>query len=231
LNALTRFLVTESSVGDTLLQVAEIAVEALPPARMAGVTLLGETGRPTTAVFTDEDSPAIDQAQYDSGNGPCLDAWRHRQVIVVDDVDKVADEYAEFSAACAEHGVYSTLSLPLVAAGTGLGALNLYAPLRNGFGAEHVDLGQDLAVAAATVLANASAYWTTYEHSLNLAEAMKSRSTIEQAKGMLMANSPHLSPDDAFQILSKASQRENRKVREIAQQIVDRAAPPRPPSV
>ena len=45
---------------------------------------------------------------------------------------------------------------------------------------------------------------------------------IEQAKGMLMARSPERSPDDAFDILRRASQRENVKLRDVAQRIVDR---------
>jgi GAF domain-containing protein len=227
--ALSQFLVTEMSLGDTLLRVSDVTTEALPGARMAGISMLAEDGKPITGVFTDPDSPAIDQAQYASGNGPCLDAWRTKTVIVVDDIDKVSERYPEFSDACREHGVFSTLSLPLVAMGDGIGAMNLYATDRHGFTADDADLAVDLAAAAAVVLANASAYWSAYEHSVNLSQAMKSRATIEQAKGMLMARSPNLTPDDAFKILSKASQRENRKVRDIAQQIVDRAAPPRPP--
>jgi AmiR/NasT family two-component response regulator len=55
---------------------------------------------------------------------------------------------------------------------------------------------------------------------------MESRATIEQAKGILIAQS-HVSPDEAFQLLVRASQRENRKLREIAAEIVDRAQKPK----
>jgi AmiR/NasT family two-component response regulator len=77
------------------------------------------------------------------------------------------------------------------------------------------------------VLANAAAYWSAFELSENLSEAMKSRAVIEQAKGILMAGSPKLDADGAFDLLRRASQRENVKLREIAQRIVDRrpAAP------
>jgi GAF domain-containing protein len=226
LSALSQFVVTETSVGDTLLQVSEITTEALPGARMAGISVLAEDGTPITGVFTDRDSPEIDQAQYESGKGPCLDAWRTKAIVAVADMDEVNERYPEFADACREHGILSTLSLPLVASGDGIGALNLYSSVRNGFTADDADLALDLAAAAAAVVANASAYWSAYKQSVNLSEAMKSRATIEQAKGMLMARSPNLTPDDAFEILRKASQRENRKVRDIAQQIVDRAAPP-----
>lgn len=55
----------------------------------------------------------------------------------------------------------------------------------------------------------------------NLAEAMKSRATIEQAKGILMAQKP-MTPDQAYDVLRMASQRENRKLREIARELVER---------
>ena len=72
------------------------------------------------------------------------------------------------------------------------------------------------------MLANAVAYWGAYDLSQQLTEAMQSRAVIEHAKGMLMAKSPHLSPDDAFDVLRRAWQRENVKLRAIAQRIVDR---------
>jgi AmiR/NasT family two-component response regulator len=51
---------------------------------------------------------------------------------------------------------------------------------------------------------------------------MESRAAIEQAKGILMARQ-HCTADDAFDILRRASQRENRKLRDIADEMVRRA--------
>jgi transcriptional regulator with GAF, ATPase, and Fis domain len=132
------------------------------------------------------------------------------------------ERYPEFSKLALAHGVQSTLSLPLVAGEQGIGALNLYANRPDSFSDDDEQIGMELATTAAVVLANASAYWTTFELSQNLSEAMKSRAVIEQAKGMLMARSETLSPDDAFDLLRKASQRENVKLRDIAQRIVNR---------
>jgi GAF domain-containing protein len=222
LKALSAFLVAQSSMGDTLLRVSEITTDAMPAAEMAGIALLGEDGRPTTGVFTDKDAPEIDAAQYDSGNGPCLDAWRQGRVVRLDDMDSGAEDYPEFAHAAREHGVQSSLSLPLLAGGQGVGALNMYARKPNGFTASDEAVGMELAAAAAIVLANASAYWEASQLNQQLTEAMRSRAVIEQAKGMLMARSPELGPDDAFDVLRRASQRENVKLREIAQRIVDR---------
>ena len=222
LGALSQFLVAKSSMHDTLLTVSEITTEALPAAEMAGVAVLGDNGKPTTAVFTDDKAPEIDAAQYDSDNGPCLDAWRTKQVVRIDDMEGAASTYPEFSAAAREHGVISTLSLPLVAGETGVGALNLYARKESGFSHDDEVLGMELAAAAATVLANAGAYWGASQLTEQLNQAIESRAVIEQAKGMLMARSPEMTPDDAFDLLRRASQRENVKLREIARRIVDR---------
>jgi GAF domain-containing protein len=222
LASITRFLVTDVSLGDVLLQVAQATVDAMPGAEMAGITMGSEDGTPVTGVFTDPESPEIDSAQYESGKGPCLDAWRTKQVVRVDDMNTSDDRYPEFAELALAHGVQSTLSLPLVAGERGIGALNLYANQPRSFSADDEQIGTELAAAAAVVLANASAYWSAYALSQNLSEAMKSRAVIEQAKGMLMARSETLSPDDAFDLLRKASQRENVKLREIAQRIVNR---------
>ena len=56
----------------------------------------------------------------------------------------------------------------------------------------------------------------------HLRAALRSRPVIEQAKGMLIAEHG-CSPDAAFQMISHASQRENRKVRDVAEAMVDKA--------
>lgn len=226
LRALSSFLVAERSLGDTLLRVSELAIDALPPAEMAGISMLGEDGAPTTGVFTDPRAPDIDAAQYAARRGPCLDAWRQGRVVVLDDIENAVDDYPEFVQEAQAHGVGSVLSLPLVAGEASLGALNLYAPAGKAFSQDDGALGGELAAAAAIVLANASAYWEASQLSQQLTEAMRSRAVIEQAKGMLMARSPDLAADDAFDLLRRASQRENVKLREIAQRIVDRRAAP-----
>lgn len=222
LSAMSQFLVAKSSMGETLLRVSTITTDALPAATMAGITMLGEDGKPTTSVFTDEESPEIDEAQYSSGRGPCLDSLRHAKVVRLDDMETAAAEYPEFAAAAQAHGIQSTLSLPLVVGDSGVGALNLYSPTTNGFSADDELLGMELAGAAAIVLANASAYWEVAQLSDQLAQAMQSRAVIEQAKGILMARSPEMSAEDAFDLLRKASQQENVKLRDIAQRLVDR---------
>lgn len=57
----------------------------------------------------------------------------------------------------------------------------------------------------------------------NLKRALESREMIGMAKGVLMARE-HCHPDEAFDILRRASQRENRRLVELAAQIVEQTA-------
>jgi GAF domain-containing protein len=221
LGALSQFVVSKTSMGETLLRVSQITTAALPAADMAGISLLGSDGKPTTGIFTDPASPEIDAAQYASGRGPCLDSWRLGQIIRLDDLDS-AHAYPEFASAARAHGVQSTLSLPLMAGDDAAGAMNLYSRTAKRFTTDDERTGALLAGAAAIVLVNASAYWQAAQLSEQLSQAMQSRAVIEQAKGILMARSSNLTADEAFDLLRKASQRENVKLRDIAQRIVDR---------
>jgi GAF domain-containing protein len=221
LGAMSEFFVGEATLRETLQQVAGLACETVPDAAMVGITMLVD-GKARTAVFTDEDAPEIDSAQYESGIGPCLDAFRHKQVYRIDDM-RGDRQWPPFSKAAASHGIGSSMSVPLLARHEGIGALNFYARPTNAFSEDDVEMGLQFAAHAAIVLANSQAYEDARQLGENMAQAMKSRATIEQAKGALMA-AQHCSPDEAFQILVRASQRENRKLRDLAEEIVVRTA-------
>jgi hypothetical protein len=107
-----------------------------------------------------------------------------------------------------------------------LGAVNLYARVPDGFSDDDEALGVELAGAAEAVLGNAAACWTAFDLSQNLAEPTKARAVIEPATGTIMARDPEPTADGVFDLLRKASQRENVKLRELARRIVERRPPP-----
>ena len=181
--------------------------------------MLGKTADAAALERAPTASAEIDSAQYAEGGGPCLEAFATGKVVTIDSIAD-DDRWPAFAATARQHGILSTLSVPLTVGGEATGAINFYAPAPGGFTAEHQRIASEFASHAAVVLANAQAYWASYEFGQSLQEAMKSRAVIEQAKGVLMSQS-HVSEDDAFDLLRRASQRENRKLREIAQQIVE----------
>src|SRR5205085_6611619 len=105
-------------------RVAELACVTLSDCDMAAMTLV-RSGRPSTPVCTDEVTREIDQAQYDADSGPCLDAYRHQQVFRIAST-RSEQRWPNFVRAAADHGILSTLSLPL-GNGAPMGALNLYS--------------------------------------------------------------------------------------------------------
>jgi GAF domain-containing protein len=217
--ALAQFFVHDGTLGDTLRQVAELACQA-GPADMVGITMLVDD-TPSTAVFTDPEAAEVDQSQYRSGEGPCLEAFRTQETYLVRDTT-TEERWPDFCRDAAGRGIASTLSLPITARQMGLGALNLYSRTEDAFGDEDVARMTTFATHAAFVLANAQLYWDSRQLSENLNQAMASRATIEHAVGIIMASGGK-NPEEAFEVLSRASQRENRKLREIAAEIVARA--------
>jgi GAF domain-containing protein len=218
--AVSQFLVADVSLGDTLRQLADLATGGLEPASAAGLTLLDQSARPTTAVATDDIAPAVDQAQYDDGDGPCLIAFRESRAVCVPDTRTVGDRWPTFSRVAAELGILSTLSLPLAAGGETFGAFNLYARAPGAFDeAAQADAAM-FATQASVVLSNARAYWAAFDMAVGLEQAIRSRAIIEQAKGKIMATTG-VTADEAFELLVRASQRENVKLREVARRIVE----------
>jgi GAF domain-containing protein len=213
---LSRLVVTDQALDATLQHVADLATREVIGCDMAGITLLRE-GEPVTAVFTDPTAPQIDTAQYETGSGPCLDAFHEGRVFRIDDTSTDA-RWPEFAAAAGGAGVRSTLSLPLVVGETGLGALNLYSQDVDSFIDD--DTARVFAAQASVVLANSQAYWAAQELAAQLEEALTSRATIEQAKGVLMATH-RLGADEAFAWLRRESQNTNRKLRVVARDIVE----------
>ena len=83
-------------------------------------------------------------------------------------------------------------------------------------------MGRLFAAQATVVLVNAQAYWGARLKSEHLEQALVGREVIDMAKGIIM-NAMGCGPDEAFDTLVKQSQQENRKLRDVAADIVARA--------
>jgi GAF domain-containing protein len=217
LDALSSFFIGHATMSDTLFTVTDLAAQAIPGAKFIGVTMMVDD-KPTTAVFTDPESPEIDQAQYRSGKGPCMEAFATGEVRVIHSTRR-PNPWAEFSAACLEHGILSTLSMPLAVAGTPLGAMNLYGTTEDIFNGAEIETATLFASQASIVLANSQAYWDARSLGEQLSESIASRAVIEQAKGIIMG-SMRCTAEQAFSYLVQQSQQTNTKLRAVAQNIV-----------
>lgn len=210
----------DASLRAALQRVAAAGCGLLSNCAAASITLL-ERGRPTTAGSSSEEAVALDQVQYDANAGPCLTAVVEDRIISVPDL-AADDRWPEFRDAALEMGMRSSLSVPLGLRGETKGGLNIYGEDLDSFKDEDEQLAVGFAAQASVVVANAQAYWTAFDATRNLAIALENRAVIEQAKGILMARGEFTS-DEAFDELRRRSQHANRRLRDIARELVEDA--------
>lgn len=208
----------ELVVESALRQIVELVCTALESCSMAGVTLLDPTG-PHTVAATSEAAERVDALQYKAESGPCLHSYRNQVVNRVDST-LLDQRWPEFMELARSAGVHSILSYPLVVQNDGIGALNLYSERESAFDPNDERIGQAFATHATITLTHARGYWSKEKARLSLERALQTRGIIDQAKGILMARTG-ADADRAFESMRRASQRTNRKVFDLAREIVE----------
>jgi GAF domain-containing protein len=214
--ALAGILLGES-FDDVLARLTEVTKRTVAGAFEVSVTM--HDRRPATAASTASFAVRVDECQYDAGDGPCLDALRAGTTVVVDN-QLTETRWPEYSPCAVEAGVGSSVSVPLMVEERNIAALNIYGEHPGAFEPAAVHAAEELAVYAAVVLANADLYFSAASRADQMADAMASRAIIEQAKGVVMGDR-RCSAEDAFGILVKLSQQSGRKLREVAQALID----------
>ena len=132
--------------------------------------------------------------------------------------------YPGFGPAAQAAGIRSALAYRLLVDGAD-GALNLYAQLPNAYGSDDRAKAAILAALAGTALSAAVNRRDAQARSDNLEQALLSREVIGQAQGILIERE-RITAEQAFDILRRASQHLNEKLRDIAQHLVDTGEDP-----
>ncbi len=220
LGALHRELATvvlvDRELPEVLTEVVGIARRALPGAEASSITLIRDD-KAFTAAYDGQIAMDADELQYERGYGPCLDAGRAGELFLVTDM-RTEERWPDYARHAADRGVGSSLSVPLPFQGATIGALNNYSGRPQAFGEADVDMGQEVAAFVAVAVSNAEAAARATSDVTNMRRAMLSRSVIEQAKGILMERYK-ITAEQAFTLLTHASQRHNVKLREVAEEL------------
>jgi GAF domain-containing protein len=218
----SRILFSAGGVTDTLVQIVSLAVVTIDGCDFAGLFVMD--GKVVTApVTTDPIVGEIDAFQNQAGEGPCLDAIAHAAMVYADDLE-TDGRWPAFGPRAAGRGVRSALALPLIDNGA-IGAINLYARFPAAFGVLDRAKGVVLASLASVALSAAHTFEDEERRIGNLHSALSSREVIGQAQGILMERE-RIAADQAFDILRRASQYLNIKLREVAQALVDTGEKP-----
>ena len=218
----------ETDVADVRLNrllnlILETAVDALGFSA-ATITVRHDDGMSTVGA-TDQRLVDLDQAQYEAG-GPCVQTLDDPAPVFLHDVADDADRWQHYADTAAELGVRSSLSLHVPTDSSEVAAsLNLYS--RELFDLEDRQLhsAETYAAQLAATLQSVDAYRATANLARNMAEAMRTRAVIEQAKGILMADE-RIGDEQAFERLVSLSQHANIKVRDVARRLVDERSRP-----
>ena len=215
--AMVGSLLATDTVDGTLAEVVGLAVTTIEGCDFAGICML-EGNRLETPVFTDPIVADLDGLQRETGEGPCLDALTHGLTFYASDLGEDV-RWPLLGPRAVDRGIRSVLGLPLPVNGQP-GALNLYARYHDAFGVIDRGRGALLAAMAGLAITVAQTHEDEERRAHNLQEALSTREVIGQAQGILMERD-RISSEQAFDILRRASQHLNRKLREVAQGLVD----------
>jgi GAF domain-containing protein len=218
---LARRLREGRDVDEVQQMVVEAAVELIDGCDRAAIGVLhGDTFR--SAAATDDVMRLIDELQNQIGEGPCLEASTDGVVQVDNDITVTSRWPALAKIVVERTPVRAMMGVPLVDDGHRDGALNVFSDTTDAFDDEAIETAAILAAFASVALAAARHSTRASQLEVGLATNRE----IGAAVGILMATH-HISQDEAFDLLSKASQRLNRKLRDIATGIVHGGGSPK----
>lgn len=214
----TKLLRTQRTLPAKLQTVVELAKRIVPNCHAAGITMLIE-GEPTTSAVSDRLAVEVDLVQYETGEGPCLAAMSNSRVMRMDVIERDI-RFSRFAPGALAVDINSVLSVPLVARGTGVGALNLYSHRSNAFDADSERSVQPMADYAAEAIATSPLYAYSLDMVEGLVETMESRAFIAQATGVIMA-AERVTTEEAMDRLRELAMASGESMRTVADRVLD----------
>jgi len=183
----------------------------------SGVTLL-RPGSAGTVASDSEESRRFDELQYRVDSGPCLEAARTNNTVLVRDIT-TDPRWEEYASATAGSGLKSILGVPIPLDNDARCGLNVYAREPDAFTDDMIRAAEEFARGASKSLRLAVRISELGESRENLKAAMGSRTTIDLAAGIIMAQN-RCSQEAAISILKAASSARNMKLRDVAAAVV-----------
>lgn len=220
LSELARDLQHEDDTDSTLTLVVQGAVDLIPGAEAGSISVVVDRKKIDSQAPSGELPRRVDMLQSETQQGPGLDAAYRHQTVRVDDM-RTETRWPLFAQRAYRAGAGSMLSIQLYVEGDNLGALNLYAAAPGAFDDESEHVGLMFAAHAAVAFAGVN------QHD-RLTRALATRDLIGQATGILMERYK-ITGDQAFRLMVRVSQDTNRKLRDVADQLVRSGDWPVPP--
>ena len=222
LTDLTRSVATQALLDASLRLVVTMAQAVIVGADGVSITLPRQ-GRYRTVAASNDVVLAMDHDQYDTGQGPCLDAARQGQRFAIDSLG-VETRWADFVPLAQARGIESILSSPLLDGRRPLGALNIYSRTVGAFDVREQQWAHQFAAEASSVLTTAHELAPSTELLAQVLHALHSRQVIAQAQGIVMHRDGVL-PDVAYARLRETSRSTSRPLLEVCAALAEQLGP------
>lgn len=212
-------MVDDFDVVEFLHRVVQRSMELLGCTEV-GLLLVNATGRLQVMASSSERSEALELLQSQNEEGPCFDCYRGSRMVVSENLAGDRERWPGFAQAAVDRGISSVHAIPMRVRGETIGALNLFNTEVGRIADRDVPLGQGMADIAAVALLQERAVRETRGVVEQLQGALNSRVLIEQAKGVL-AERAQVSVDTAFVCVRAYSRAHNRRLSDVARDIVE----------
>lgn len=219
--------VTADTVDDFLQELAGLSTQLAEDPVSCGVTVYRE-GRPATVAATDESASQLDECQYRTAAGPCLQALDSAVPVMLTDLE-AEQRWPEFLEVARNAGLQSSLSLPLLVDQEPVAGINLYSfTERAMFTGQAQNRYELFAAVAAGRLRQAVGHGRGQEVADLLHEELASRMVIDMATGIVMCQL-RCSAEDAAYTLWARSQVSQVPFHKVASDVVARVRDQSPP--
>jgi hypothetical protein len=206
-------LAGDEPVDAVLMRVAQSLKECVGDVGDVSVSLVDDLGA-RTVVFTGASAVQLDEAQYELGHGPCLDAARGEQTVLVD--TRSDTTYPQFSRLASEQGIRHSVSIGLPTRDRSAAGLNVYGTGYAGFGEDAMALTRAFANYALVAVSRPAP--TATAPVAEWRAATTSRALVDRAVQVLMARNA-CSREQALQELLTRSRSLKRGLAETAKSI------------
>jgi GAF domain-containing protein len=188
---------------------------------LCAITVERDTG-PVTVASSTEAARSLDERQYAFDDGPCLTALRQQHSVLIPDLQ--ADEgWAWYAKAVSDEGIKTVLAVPIPSDNGSRSALNCYSTHPGAFDPEIVAAVEEHAASLSKILRLAMRVHAAEPYPEHLRSALRSRAIVDSAVSLIMLHN-RCSRDAAVELLHLASRRSNRRLHDIAQDILHNAS-------
>jgi GAF domain-containing protein len=211
-------MAAQPDVAATLDSICTHAVSSIG-ADSSGILLL-RNRRITIAALSDPEIALAEDAQTETGQGPCLETVRRSETFCVPDM-RQEPRWPDWSARMVTLGWLSALSVRLTDGSRTIGSLNLFSRAANAFDEHDIEVAHIFARHASIALKAAKEEETLHQ-------AISARHLVGVAQGILMERY-QIDVTTAFEVMKRHSQQNNVKLHRIAAHVVQHRELPTSP--